>query len=396
MPMPPTYAPSTKMPSASNPTVATFASMNERVVSSVAPSAHGIHGWSRSRSRPTIVLISSASAGSSFLTSTPTPRSRNGVLTSPVRARRGRPPTLFLRQHATEDLADHRLGERLADLELLRDAVGREAVPRIARPVEDLLGCRVLALLQHHERLHGLARPFVGYADDRGLHDLRMTVERVLHLVGIHVVPGDDDHLLQPIDDAEVAVLVHRRDVARVQPSVPDGQRRLLGAVPVTEHHLRTLHTQLTALAGGELSVRVVEVHDPAVRVGHREPYRADLADTLQRVRVRYRRRLREPVALDENRAVRDLGELLGNGRGERGGPRDRRSHRMQVELRREWGIVQRGEEPWDARHERRLLLVDLLHYQVKVAGVGDGDELAGTEDRHVHHEHAERVEERE
>ena len=76
----------------------------------------------------------------------------------------------------------------------------------VAAPRDDLLGGRGLALLQDDERLHAPRRSDRRARRSPRTSDLRVMVQHVLDLVRIHVEPGDEDHVLQPVDDAEVAV----------------------------------------------------------------------------------------------------------------------------------------------------------------------------------------------
>ena len=67
-----------------------------------------------------------------------------------------------------------------------------------------------------------LAPLLVGEADDGDLGDGGMAVEDLLDLGGEEILAAADDHVLEPADDAAVAALVHRREVARAQPAVGD------------------------------------------------------------------------------------------------------------------------------------------------------------------------------
>ena len=110
---------------------------------------------------------------------------------------------------------------------------------RVLAPRDQLLGGEGGAFLQHDVGLHALAGALVGQAHHRALRDRRMVVEHVLDLVRVHVEPRDQDHVLEPVHDREVAVGVGHRDVAGVEPAVADRERGLLRAPPVAEHHLR-------------------------------------------------------------------------------------------------------------------------------------------------------------
>ena len=74
--------------------------------------------------------------------------------------------------------------------------------------------------------MHRLAPFLVGNADDRAFGDVGVLVERLLDLGGIDVLAAGDDHVLDPVDDIDEAVLVHIAAVAGVQPAVAQGLSR--------------------------------------------------------------------------------------------------------------------------------------------------------------------------
>jgi hypothetical protein len=63
-----------------------------------------------------------------------------------------------------------------------------------------------------------------------------MAEERVLDLGRIDVLAARHDHVLHPVIDEDVAVLVHIGSVAAQHPTVADGDRRRIGLVPITLH----------------------------------------------------------------------------------------------------------------------------------------------------------------
>ena len=72
---------------------------------------------------------------------------------------------------------------------------------------------------------HLLADALVGDADDRGLGDVGMLVERGLDLGGVDVLAAADDDVLQPVDDVEVALVVEAAEVAGER-TIRRGMRR--------------------------------------------------------------------------------------------------------------------------------------------------------------------------
>ena len=164
--------------------------------------------------------------------------------------------------------------------------------------VDELLGRGPHPGPQHDERLHDLALGGVRHADGRRLEHGRVGIEDLVHLAGIHLESRDDDHLLLPVDDEEVAVLVHPHDVAGVQPAVAQHERRLVGPPPVAVHDVGSADAELPGLARVDLARAGLEVHDLAVDVGHGDSDRAGLARAVRRVRVRHRSGLGQAVAL--------------------------------------------------------------------------------------------------
>ena len=118
--------------------------------------------------------------------------------------------------------------------------------------------------MQRHEQHGFFAVDRVCASDDRGLGDLGKPVDHGLDLAGVDVLATADDHVLGPVDEHQVTVLVEPADVTGVQPAVDDRRRGLLGPVEVATHDVRALDHDLAGLA-----------------VGHRVARRVDEADRL-------------------------------------------------------------------------------------------------------------------
>ena len=77
-----------------------------------------------------------------------------------------------------------------------------------------------------------------------------MLGDHLLDLGGIDVEAADDDEVLGPVDEVQVAVVVGHGDVAGAQPAVggqhPGG---LLGIVEVALEHVGALHPDLAGVA---------------------------------------------------------------------------------------------------------------------------------------------------
>ncbi len=128
-----------------------------------------------------------------------------------------------------------------------------------------------------------------------------MRVEHRFHFRRVDVEPIHDDHVLLALDDRRVVVLVHPRDIARVEPdaavgSVSEHVGAVFGLVPVAFHHLRPRDAQLARLPDRQLVPAALDVHDLHVRVGEWQSDGAHPSRGELRRGVRDRRGLRQPV----------------------------------------------------------------------------------------------------
>jgi len=121
--------------------------------------------------------------------------------------------------------------------------------------------------VQHHHRVRPLAVSVVGYSDDRAARHGGVAGQRVLHLGRVHVATVDHDHVLEPVDQVEVAGLVEVAGVAGVQPPAAQRLGGLRGPVPVPAHQPAAQH-DLTHGARRKRSVR--PVHDLDLDMRHR------------------------------------------------------------------------------------------------------------------------------
>ena len=102
-------------------------------------------------------------------------------------------------------------------------------------------------------------------------------VKHLLDLAGVHVVAAADDHVLGPVDDEVVAVLVAAGQVSAAEPAVADGRCRGLGLVQLALHHVVSLDRDLTDLTLGNLDPLVVDELELHALDGL--AYRAGLSD---------------------------------------------------------------------------------------------------------------------
>ena len=95
-----------------------------------------------------------------------------------------------------------------------------------------------------------LAPAIVGTPDDGRFDHRLVLVEHALDLGAGDVLAAGHDHVLEPIDDVEVAVVVHHADVAGVEPAAGERRARRVGIAPVALEHLRSAQHDFAAFTG--------------------------------------------------------------------------------------------------------------------------------------------------
>src|SRR5947208_1174774 len=116
----------------------------------------------------------------------------------------------LLAHHEFLDLAGDGHREGIDELDVARDlVVGDLALAELA----DLLGGRLLAVMQLDPGADLLAVLLVRHADHLHVLHLEMAVQELLDLARIDVLAAPDHHVLEPADDVDVARIVHRREV---------------------------------------------------------------------------------------------------------------------------------------------------------------------------------------
>src|SRR5712691_9531308 len=140
-------------------------------------------------------------------------------------------------QLALEQLARGVARKRLREVHGGRTLVVRQS---LASEGHDLLWLHVHAHLRDDDGFDRLAPPVVRHADDRDVGDGRMVGQRILDLGRVDVLAARDDHVLHPVGEEEIAVLVEKAGVARPEPPVGvERPGRLVRLAPVA---LEVLH----------------------------------------------------------------------------------------------------------------------------------------------------------
>ncbi|PAV69301.1 hypothetical protein WR25_10695 [Diploscapter pachys] len=143
----------------------------------------------------------------------------------------------------------------------------------------------------------------IGYADHDGFDDGGMLVQRLFDDARIDVVAAAQDHVLDPVDDEEIAVVVEIADVSRPQRTIGEGRVGFGRLVPIALHDLRPTRADFALLALGHDARRVFAVADFDRRAGEGQTSRAFLVDAVERVAGDDRRGFGQAIALDQLRA---------------------------------------------------------------------------------------------
>src|SRR3954452_8226128 len=140
-----------------------------------------------------------------------------------------------------------------------RDRLRHLELRQLALAVRDqlVLG-RDRAGLPRYEGDRHLTPAIIRTGDHRRLQDRMVLVQHPLDLGAGDVLSAGHDHVLEPIDDEQVAVLVAHADVAGVEPASGEGGGGRGLVAPVALEHLRPPHDDLAPLAGGDRTALVV------------------------------------------------------------------------------------------------------------------------------------------
>src|SRR6266853_5273595 len=156
-----------------------------------------------------------------------------------------------LAQRPLENLSRGALGQLAwRKLHAARNLVARQK-PAAMR--DQLIHADSGAGLQHHTSHHELSPLWVRYPKDRCLANARMRVNDGFDLCGVHILAARDDHVFQAIQNIDKAISILITDIAGTKHPLPKCELGLIGAVPVTVHHIRTPDNQLTRLSDGNI-----------------------------------------------------------------------------------------------------------------------------------------------
>src|SRR5215470_15465769 len=137
------------------------------------------------------------SAAASAMISVPV-RGLRGIVSSVIASR-------LLSELALEDLAGRVARQRVHEEHVLRHLEPSELTATV---LDQLVGGGGGVRLERDERNGHFTPSVVGPADDRGFEDRVVLVEHALDLRPRDVLAAGQDHVLEPIDDVQVAVVV--------------------------------------------------------------------------------------------------------------------------------------------------------------------------------------------
>ena len=205
-----------------------------------------------------------------------------------------------------------------------------------------------------------MAQHRVGHTDDGDLGDVGMLEQRALDLDRVDVVAPAQHHVLLPVDDEQVALVVETTEITREHPAVAPRAGGAVGVVVVRAPARGQLERDLAHLTGRHLALQLVD--DADLDTGHGPPDRARAVQGLTgREHAHAVAALGEAVALGERR-IRERSRERLDGRGWRG-----RTAEHHDDDRRRVAVAQRArlEQEQDVRrhhqHEHGPLALDEL-----------------------------------
>ncbi len=153
-------------------------------------------------------------------------------------------------QLALENLAGAGQRQRLlADVDTARALVaGDQGLGEL----DQFAGRDLRAALGHHHGMHLLAPVLMRDADHGALRHRGMAGDGVLDLDRVDVLAAGNDHVLDPVNHIDEAVVVHVAAVTGVHPAVDHGAGGFVRPLPVTHHHIVAAHDDLADGAIGD------------------------------------------------------------------------------------------------------------------------------------------------
>src|SRR5258708_8463826 len=114
---------------------------------------------------------------------------------------------------------------------------------------DEVGGGHDLAWLQHYASYHDYTPLRMGYSEDCRFADCRMLVNDRLDFTGVNIFSTGDDHVLQSVQDVEIAVRILIAKVACAKKPISECARGFFRVVPIAAHDVGAPSHQFTALS---------------------------------------------------------------------------------------------------------------------------------------------------
>ena len=163
---------------------------------------------------------------------------------------------------------------------------------------DDLFRGGLFLFLQNYESLDRFPPVRVRYPYDTGLLNFRMLIKNFLDLPGIDIIPAADDHIFFPVDNVEIALLIHAGDVPGIKPPIAQSLLGLFQPIPIAQHDLGTPDTEFSFFPRGEVFLSCFQVDDLRVYIRAGQSDAADLALPIKGVSVGHGGGFGEAVSL--------------------------------------------------------------------------------------------------
>src|SRR5260370_36602643 len=119
-------------------------------------------------------------------------------------------------------------------------------------------GGQSLSRLQHYASHHDFTPLRIGYSEDCRFADCRMLVNDRLDFTGVNIFSTGDDHVLQSVQDVEIAVRILIAKVACAKKPISECARGFFRVVPIAAHDGGAPSHQFTALSCFDLTRTVI------------------------------------------------------------------------------------------------------------------------------------------
>src|SRR5688572_13119153 len=154
-------------------------------------------------------------------------------------------------------------------------------------PCDKFVFGQSFARLQNYERLDLFTEPLVSHPEYGNERNRGMRHDDLFKLAGINVVTPAKDHVLLPIDNSQISILVDDPYVASMKPSVPKCLCSSIGPFVITLHDKVAADHHLSPFTSRHFLI--VFVNAPDLNTEKRLPHRPRLRRLLKLVERRDR-----------------------------------------------------------------------------------------------------------